>query len=142
MTLRLLLNDNKQEYSFNSEPTISQLINAKKQLKVFKSSKYSNELCEIVTKATAFERDDRFNTANDMLDAVNSLINRSNAENEKTTVYSVVCNDKTFVPEHNNRNNLASPADSNSNAINLNKSLSQRKKENIIKSLTSLIFIS
>lgn len=74
MTARVLMNNNRMEYSFKDTPDNNELLEAKRKLGPFKSRKYSKELCSIVSKATAFERDNRFDDAQQMLDAVVGLL--------------------------------------------------------------------
>lgn len=131
MTLRLLLNDNKQEYSFESEPTAEQLINAKRRLGVFKSRKYSKEVCELVSKATAFERYDRFDSAESMLDAINFMIDKSNLITAETVMYETNCEEKTYVPDYD----TTSSSSSIQNVTITGTDMSKYKRNSIIKAI-------
>lgn len=104
MTLRLILNNNKYEYTLADNATNEQLINAKRNLGTFKSSRYSKELCELVSTATAFDRDDRFYSAQSMLDAVILIIDglKSNAKPSvaEAREYSTEYNECTYIPSY------------------------------------------
>lgn len=89
MTARILMNNNRMEYVFDNEPDNRELLEAKKKLKPFKSIKYSKEFCALVSKATAFDRDDRFDNAQQMLDAVVALLRKMGAKVEDSVSASV-----------------------------------------------------